>query len=974
MFDPSDRPRVFGLPPGADFPAELLAGIDTRLKGTPPEALSRVRLIVNTRRMARRIRALYDTGPARLLPRISLVSDLTGLAPLAIPTETSGLRRRLQLAQLVARLVDRQPDLAARASIYDLADSLAALMDEMAGEGVAPETLRSLDVTDMSGHWARALAFIGIVEDYARSSEGLDPSARQRRAAQGLAALWTKSPPQDPILVAGSTGSRGTTQMFMQTVARLPQGAVILPGFDFDQPNSVWSEIADPPHAEDHPQFRFAHLMRGLGLEPADISRWTEAKPPSTARNRLVSLAMRPAPFTDSWLQEGPRLEGLAEAVADVTLLEAPDPRTEALAIAMRLRAAAEAGITAALITPDRMLTRRVSAALDRWNIIPDDSAGMPLHLSPPGRFLRHVTSTFSERLTAATLITLLKHPLCHSGLGRNEHLICSRNLELLLRRKGPAFPDSTSLATSAATIEAAETWGSWLAGIVSGGPVSGTLPLSQWITRLRSRAETLAAGSLTPGSGALWERNAGQAAQKVMDELEAESAQGGALTAREFADLLDALLTGGEVRDRDAPSGSVLIWGTLEARVQGAELLILGGLNEGSWPEQAQPDPWLNRSMRKQAGLLLPERRTGLSAHDFQQAIAAPEVWLTRALRSDDSETVPSRWLNRLVNLLGGLPGSGGVAALGEMRARGQGWLDLVGALEAAPKIAPAPRPSPRPPAVSRPRQLPITAIKTLIRDPYAIYSRHVLRLDPLDPLSQEPDALLRGNVVHQILETFVTETREEPMRLTADRLLQLCSRLMDEHVPWPAARRMWLARMRGIAEGFVSAERVRQAMASPKYIEVRMAVPLPGLDFTLTGRADRIDVDDDGNLLIYDYKTGRVPTAKEQTYFDKQLLIEAALAEKGLIKGIEPASVRSAVFLGVGTKLAEQPAPLEVEAPGEVLTGLIRLVGRYLRDEQGFTARRMMFKDTDRGDFDHLARFGEWDASCDAAPEVLT
>ena len=194
---------------------------------------------------------------------------------------------------------------------------------------------------------------------------------------------------------------------------------------------------------------------------------------------------------------------------------------------------------------------------------------------------------------------------------------------------------------------------------------VSGTLPLEAWVTRLEALAETIACGSRTDGSGTLWDKNAGIKAKSVFETLKSEAGFGGEMSASDFADLLGALLAQEEVRDRDAPHGGIMIWGTLEARVQGADLVILGGLNEGSWPEPPSPDPWLNRQMRQQAGLLLPERRIGLSAHDFQQAVAAPEVWITRSVRSDEADTVPSRWINRLTNLLDGLPDQQGPQAL---------------------------------------------------------------------------------------------------------------------------------------------------------------------------------------------------------------------------------------------------------------------------------------------------------------------
>ncbi len=975
MYDNNALPRVFAVPPGADFPKALVNGLRTRSAASPPEALARVQLVVNTRRMARRVRDLFDQGPPCLLPRLSLVTDLGESVDLAhIPPAIPALRRRLELTQLISKLLDQQPDLAARSSLFDLSDSLAALIDEMQGEGVSPDVIRQLDVSDMSGHWSRAQAFIGIADQFISSGDdALDAQARQRRVVGNLIAGWQDQPPQHPVILAGSTGSRGTTLMLMEAVARLPQGALILPGFDFDQPAPVWDSLDNALSSEDHPQYRFRKLLQALELPPHQVQPWTAGQPPSPARNRLVSLALRPAPITDAWMSEGPRLTDLDAATSDLTLIEAQSPRAEALAIAMRLRHAAETGQTAALITPDRMLTRQVSAALDRWNILPDDSAGLPLQLSPPGRLLRHVAGLFARRLDGEALLTLLKHPLCHDGGDRGAHLLHTRDLELHLRRHGPPFPDRDSLTAFAERQDVPKQWLHWVASCFCDQHSPSERQLTDWVAHLRSIAEAISAGS-GGETGTLWDKNAGQKALAVLAALQDEAHHCGPMTAHDFADLLGALLAGEEVRDRDAPHPHIMIWGTLEARVQGADLLILGGLNEGSWPEAAAPDPWLNRQMRDRAGLLLPERRIGLSAHDFQQAIGAPEVWLTRAVRSDDAETVASRWLNRLTNLLQGLPGQGGPQALSDMRARGDQWLRWSEALEEAPQIDAAPRPSPRPPLIARPKRLSVTEIKRLIRDPYAIYAKHVLRLKPLDPLVQAPDALLRGIVIHEILEHFVKDSVLDIALLTRENFLKRAEVLLADHVAWPTARTLWLARLERVADEFLRAERARHTDGGPVAFEARMKLALTPLDFTISGRADRIDCNSRGALRIIDYKTGAPPSESQQAKFDKQLLIEAAMAEQGGVEGLDPLPVAQAVFIGMGGTYKEVRAPLDKEPTDKVLAELKELVFAYLEPDQGFTSRRMLHKDTDLGDYDHLARFGEWDRTTETTPEDLT
>ncbi len=974
MFDPSASPRVFALPPGADFPRHLVEGIRARFEGQRPDAIAKTTVIVNTARMARRVHALFDDGPATLLPRIQLLGEFANAASAHLPKATPAIRQRFELIQLVTRLLEQQPDLAARASIYDLADSLAALFDEMAGEGVPVDAIEALDVSDQSGHWARAQSFFGIARHFLEnldSAPGQD--ARQRRAIEAIVQSWEETPPQHPIILAGSTGSRGTMQLLMQAVAELPQGAVVLPGFDFDMPPETWDHLSDGLQSEDHPQYRFRSLVSDLGLTSQDVQLWHNCTAPSSARNKLVSLALRPAPVTDQWLSEGPSLGDLTSATKDITLVEATTQREEALTIAARLRKAADEGLTCALITPDRMLTRQVTAALDRWDIVPDDSAGQPLQLSPPGRFLRHTASLLHQKLTSEALLTLLKHPLTHSGENRGDHLRFTRDLELWIRRKGVTYPEAEKLlAWASARNEGMSAWMAWVTTCFC----SAERPQMDMATLLNDHlalSEKIAQG-LGDGSGGLWDQAAGRAASRLVAEVKDHAQVVGNIAPADYADLFGALLSHTEVRDRDAGHPNILIWGTLEARVQGADLVILGGLNEGSWPEAPSPDPWLNRKLRHDAGLLLPERRIGLSAHDFQQAIGAPEVWITRSVRSDEAETVPSRWVNRLINLLSGLPDQNGAQALGDMKSRGNTWLSYVRAVETVPMVPAAPRPSPTPPPEARPRQLSVTEIKRLIRDPYAIYAKHVLRLRPLDPLMRTPDALLRGIIVHEILETLIKASVADQTPVTRDQILAISETVLAQNVPWATARALWQARLDRVADHIVHGEEKRRAGGEPLAFETQAEGAIPELGFRLTAKADRVDRTETGALILYDYKTGAPPSKDEQTYFDKQLLLEAAMAEQGGFKDIAPSDVADAVYIGLGTTPKDQPAPLLETPPAKVWEEFITLIEHYIADGKGFTSRRAMRTERDESDYDQLARFGEWDATDEPTPEALS
>ncbi|MEM8774486.1 MAG: double-strand break repair protein AddB [Pseudomonadota bacterium] len=967
MFEPSDQPRLFGMPLGVDFPKALVEGLRQSHKDKPPDALAKVQLIVNTRRMARRIRDLFDSGPACLLPRINLITDFGEAMGLAqIPEAVPSLRRRLELMQLVGALLDASPDIAPRSAIHELSDSLAKLMDEMQGEAVDPDVISNLDITDQSGHWERIKAFLRIIRPYFdTSSNDLDVETRQRRVIEYFVRLWRQAPPDHPIILAGSTGSRGATQLLMQAVAALPQGAVVLPGFDFDQNEEVWQILMRNEGAEDHPQQRFAAFLRNLDLNPSAVKPWPWSTPKNPARNRLLSLALRPAPVTDQWLIEGPKLEHeTSDATRDITLLEAPSTRIEAVCIAMRLRAAAESSEIAALITPDRVLTRQVSSVLDQWGVIPDDSAGLPLHHSAPGRFLRHVAELFSGPTDTALLLTVLKHPLTHRGSDRGPHLRLTRELELYLRRSGPPHP-STSDVQSWAKGESdpyAAQWSDWICQSFLENARPETLRLSERVKQHLEIAEAINRGPNDASKCSLWDGEAGREALKSVSSIAENANFCGPLNAPEYISLFYSVLSQETVRQSIEPHPNILIWGTLEARVQGADLLILAGLNEGVWPEQPAQDPWLNRAMRKQAGLLLPERRIGLSAHDFQQAAAAKNVWMTRSVRSDEAQTVPSRWLNRLSNLLTGMHQNGGQDSLGAMRQRGEDWLKKARALEVFRPIKPEARPSPRPPLASRPRQLSVTDIGRLIRDPYAVYARHVLHLRPLNPLMKAPDALFRGTVLHQVLEAFIKATEKDASLVSETLLQEISETVLAQNVPWGEARAMWLARIGRITRRFVESEFDRRSYSIPVAMEVAGWADIDALGFTLTAKADRIDQDQAGNFFIYDYKTGTPPTVPQQKLFDKQLLLEAAIAEVAGFGDLAAGPVSRATYIGLGSASKEVLAPLDEISTEQVWTELTKLIMSYQSLDQGYTSRRYVERTDFGGDYDHLARFGEW------------
>jgi double-strand break repair protein AddB len=974
-------PRVFALPPGADFADAFARGLWARIGAAPPEAMARVEVMVNTRRG---LRAIEDAlaraaGGSALLPRLSLLSEL-GDDPLScpdLPPAIDPLRRQLRLTRLVEVYL-RKAEGAPVTAAPDLAEALGRLLDELQEEGIDAAGLDRLVAGELpertAAHWQATLEFIDIVrkvwpEIRAEAESGaLDPKARQRLVIERLVAEWQSTPPGRPVIAAGSTGSVTSTAELLAAIARLPQGAVVLPGFDPSIESEIWHQMG-----AEHPMAPFRPLLERLELRPADVRPWDEGLA-ATPRMRLLTQALRPAPVTDAWQREAPALAAEAgTATAGMTLIEAATPRHEAAAIALAIRRALEtAQKRIALITPDAALARRVTAELGRYAILPDDSLGQPLAQTPPGVFLRLVAEVAVEGAVPVRLAALLQHPLMRSGMARAGHLALARRYEMrvLRERPRPGLPPGQLPDWPQAT-ETETQWRARIEAVLAGlaGPLGSGATLAEVVAAHIAAAEALSRES-DDALPEVWQKAAGSTLREVMRRLARHADAHGEGAAAGYLALLGNLLGRENLPpEAERPHPRVMIWGTQEARVQGADLVILAGLNDGVWPASPQPDPWLSRPMRERLGLPAPERGIALSAHDFLQGIARDEVILTRSRKVDGTPAVASRWLIRLENLLGGLDNG---AALAGMRERGAGLLELV-ALTHLPEapVDPAPRPAPRPPVAARPRRLSVTQIETLIRDAYAVYAGKVLGLRPLEPLGRPADFRERGMVMHRIMERFIGATKARLPEPGAARalLLEAADAVLAETVPWPDARRVWRARIGRFAGWFLAAEAGRRAAGLPVGLEVKGALrlPAPAGDFTLTARADRIDRLTDGGAAIFDYKAGMPPSEKQISQgFNQQLHLQAAILLAGGFEGMTALEAREGAYLGLtGSSdggVERRIANLREELAAH-MARLDELIAAYDRVETAYVARGRPEKQSFAGDYDHLARRGEWD-----------
>jgi len=974
-------PALYTIGASAPFAATLARGLIARL-GRDPLALAGVTIYLPTRRAARSFGDAFaqELGGAALLPQFRALGDVdeddlrqdAGSALDATPV-IAPLRRQMLLAQLVQRWHTQKRGPIGFAQASSLARALMRLMDEIETQGADATVLAGLAPLPLAEHWLEVGGFLEFLYQQwpsVMADENCVEAAAQRNTAlQALAARLEATPPGEMVIAAGSTGSIPATAQLLGAIARLPNGAVVLPGLDRGLDDGSWEKLE-----EGHPQFGLKQLLACIGTDRADVQDW-DAASLNLAREHLLSESLRPAPTTDAWrtlIQHGGG--DLSAGTRGLAVLSASDPAHEALAIALALREALETpGRTAALVTPDRKLARRVAGQMRRWNIMIDDSAGQPLAQTSAGTFLCLLADAAAQHFAPVPLLALLKHPFARLGDEAASFRAMARALDLELR--GPR-PDPGLEGVTRALRRAGPDLQAWwldIAAILA--PLEALFTAQEATLYSLVAAHEHAALALACDDRKnclLWANIDGNAAYGFIQELKLAAADQPAIAPSSYAPLFRQLALEPKVRATFGQHPRLAILGAGEARLQRFDLTILGGLNEGTWPAAAPADPWFSRPMRRALGIEQPEREIGKAAHDFAMLAAGPDVLMTRALKADGAPTVPSRWLQRLEQLLLGLhPGlPKEQRRLEHLLPPATDFAALATQMQAAPALVRLPRPHPTPPVALRPRTLSVTEIEKWLRDPYAIYARHVLGLKPLDLLDENIGPSERGSILHKAVEEFV---RRHPKVLPDDAEAILTAIAADLFVQGgipKAAQAVWLPRFADAARGFLAVERQRRADIATPHVELKGALTFrsTGGDFTLTGRADRIDEMQDGTAQIVDYKSGEIPThAQVEAMISPQLPLEAAmLAENGFGIGARKADTLIYLSLSDGKKAEKyKPIPNGDALGAEALARLKQFVARFDSQDTAYSPREKVLKVRSEGDYDHLARVREWSAN---------
>lgn len=973
------RGHLFTIAPHAPFLPMLVERVlDGTLTGdwdrTGPFWLSDITIILPTRRARLALAAEFARrlGGATLLPDIrTFGGEQAEEEPFLPPFETppikpvaSALERRLALSGLVRVFAERAGTFATppnASEIFWLADSLGSVIDDLTIEGVKPSALRELVPEELAGNWQQILDFLNVVleawpavlEERGKVDAAAARNERLARQCTSVGHLYGEK----PVIAAGSTGSIPATANLLKAIAGLERGSLVLPGLDTSFTPEQHELMISGQLTHGHPQYGLMKLLRHLGAAVSEVIELAGEHP----RTALVRAALAPAAETPAW----PALRSglpVSEALRGVGILAAPNADTEARAIALAARATLAEGRTVGIISRDQTLARRIAVELKRHGIIVDDAAGTPLYQSGAGRLARQVLAVAASNFAPVDTIALLRNAAVSLGVERRDVSRCADRLDLKLRNVRPlaGLPGLHALTEDATVHDLLNRLGAALQPVTA-LVEKPQLTATELATALLAAIDALRHEADIPGLPEF---------RRWAEEL-AELGPSGTRFPPVFLDsVLSALLAGTTAEATPTVRDDIAIWGELEARLQSPDLMILAGVNEDVWPPVADPGPWLSRSMRIGVGLDPPERRQGQAAHDFAMAIGNAEVLIAYAARIGTSPALPSPLLQRLDAFVGE-----GEAA--ELRRRGARWLAQAEAVDFAGVPRPAPRPSPNPPARIRPRELSITEVEPLMRSPYDIYAKRVLRLRRLEPLGTEPSARERGTMIHGVFEKYIEQQLDIESPEALHEMMGMARDAFQGLDAIKERRDIWLKRFERAARQFLDYERRRDADILERHAEKKGRWVFPALDgFTLVGKADRLDVKRDGTLEIIDFKTGGVPAPKDMTAFDApQLLLEAAMARAGIFPDLPPRDTSALTYIKIGLG----PAAFQVK-PFKLRNGmtLMQAVDEILRRTQGhvdafllhdglpMTARIRPRVETGRksypGDYDHLARTDEW------------
>lgn len=918
---------LYYTPPGYSS-IQLVADYIADATKHDPLSMAKAIIFLPNRRSSRALQAalLEKThgSNAILLPRIQPIHDLHVDSPIPglLPSFLSRYPWKPVLSKihrqfLLARLI-QQGGFTATGSqnvrhSLRLARSLGEFLEETIDFGTNLGELENIVDGDYAEHWQKTLLFLNIIRQawpQILAEEGaVNPEELHQQALASLCQLWRTNPPANMVMAVGITHTSPLILELLSVIAHLPKGMILFPAVDLSANEGLQQEIRQD---STHPQYQILKIMDYLKQPTSLLQPW-----PSTAfipfaenRHQLLHLAMRPSALIGDWYHETNHIP--ATALEGIELVECPGLQEESQVIALILRDALEKPHQRiALITPDRRLALQVAIKLKRWNVNIDDSAGQFLHQTVIGKYLRLTGEMFNPNQKTASFLAALKHPLSHARRNRQKFLTLIRQIEIKILRQ--SFPANLAILLDICTKNAAfRRFLPFLTLLHRQSLEFSTLfeqPLVSFKKLLKAHcafAEWLASTPEQPGASLLWKNEEGEmAAQLIACILEGDQYDL-RIAPEQYSHILTDFLKDKIIYPKFGFNPRLFLWGVLEAQLQQADVVVLGGLNEEKWPPTIPANPWLNNRLRHQLGLPPAEQIIGISAFDFIQNCYARKVYLTRSIKMDGTPTRPSRFIQRIQAFA--------KAKFGRDIPRGD-WVDWQQQLiEAAPPVKIS-RPHPCPALGQRPLKIAATDMEILLRNPYEFYVKRILRLKPLSGLRTDPQARARGILIHDIMYKFNHLYPYQLPKAAEQHFYEIAQNSFAPYLQNPQIWAFWWLHFQPVLAWMWQTEYENRPTIKQVFCENEgsLIMQIGNQSITLHARADRIDWLQNDQLRIIDYKTGRIASKAQITEGDScQLPIELLIAEAGAFQSIPAKKVQQLILYQLGSQFKNDPTLL--------------------------------------------------------------
>ena len=856
------------------------------------DKLAEVTILLPTKRAAKLIQDIFLENlqtSAILLPNIIPFQEI-GEEELINPRKTKPsipkISRRFLLTRLILKQMETSQSIPKLEIANNLAKELEYFVDDIQTHSIKLDSIDKIVPENLASHWQNTLEFLNIIRfnwPKILDEQNLsDPIERRNKLFEQLSLKWSTKAPKGLIIAAGTTATIPATRELMKVIKNLPNGVLVLPGLDINLEERAWNCID-----ETHPQFSLKEFLKYINHDRCDINSWPykEKTKSKMIREQFISETMRPKETTELWLQIKKQQQNISNGIS---IIQAENNQNEAINVAVAMRHIEQKkNLSCALITHDKQLAKNVSYLLKNWDINIENSYGVSLSETKQGIFLQLVAEVSLNNFSSISLLSLLKHQLLGCGIEKIELIKNIHEIEINHIRGKRYLTGinelyeriSSDLNSSKEIIN----WLKYFKNTISDFSLlklNKKVPFSKLLRAHINCCEKLAKTPDANGLQKMWTGEDGESCSNFLKMLINNSEGMGDINCSSYQKFFSELLNEESFVGNNTSHSKLKILSPIEARLTYHDIVILGGLNEGVWPEELKTGPWLNLEMRNSLGLPKLDNKIGQSASDLCHGLGAKEVLLTRSIKENRNPSIASRWWYRIENIINISNDSKKENIIDPRNI--QNWSKNLFIPDK--KISCSP-PEPNIPERNKPRSFSITNAGILLRNPYEFYVKNILKLVPLERIEPEDEKTTYGIILHKILEVFLTHSFaiNNSYEQNYNNFLNTSEKIITQYAISKVQKKLWFTRIKSIGEKFIN-HITSDSIKIDKYlIEIKGQYKFETKvgSFSIIGKADRIDLFNKNEIRIIDYKTGKVPDKwKINNGFEPQMILLALIA----------------------------------------------------------------------------------------------